>query len=916
MGGLDDERMKLSPRRLRGREIPPPPDGASTPVKNAAPKKAPTRRCVHDGCTAENLISSPVCEKCKQPFVRARRDGRADGKGPSAAVQRLGVRAATKARMLGAFKGKADPTVVFAPSSVEVARPIVIARALLGRVLSQDRVGSFSLRDAARFVRAQDPGTLLHVRGDEAAVSRYLALHEDDVRHVFQPDTHPDLSGGCALLRQLGELAKQMRAAGEPPRASAPAAAASGGDHRPPVVAQPATPVVYRVFDGHCGPLERLDLAPREDDPAPCVSSAPGSSTAAQAHDGGADRPWLQQPTAAPGPAGSAGVQCGSAVRCRVEGSAGFVRGIVQCVWVASPPPGPGGGAASRHPGGDPRPRRMAQLRRLVEGRTTVLGREAARNELFLVQDVVTVCLDDGATVLNFDEFPDWMPASGRRSKPVHAQERSRLTSRLRFSYVAAQGVFRDLPAREAMRFGELLPSGAAFGDAAARDAAIAASDDAGNRRATGDRLRAMDVCSGAGGLSTGLEASGAVSVRWAVESDAAAAAAFRTNHRAAVVFEERCEDVLRRVAAGGAGGHGDGASGGGGGGVAPQDVLPARGEVALICGGPPCQGFSGLNRHRGAAQAMGNNAVTPTFLSLCEAYLPPFVLLENVRNLATHEGLDGGSTLGRVLRCLLELGYQVRFGVLDACAYGTPQSRKRLVVIGALSGRARLPAWPAPTHAYADAELTLFPTRPAVACRALPPAAAGLDAAVTVRDAMGDLCGCSDPGGEAAPYAGPPQNAFQKGVRRGCGERVHDHASRPLPDRQHAELFGDASCQARSRKRRKLPLAELADVALADDGGARSKRLLPDQPAQTITTDPRVSATVCRALHYEEDRYVTVRECARLQGFPDTFRFRGTLTERHRQVGNAVPVPLARALGVSFGECGWAVLPCDPRCV
>ncbi|CAG9466118.1 unnamed protein product [Pedinophyceae sp. YPF-701] len=886
--------------RLRGRDV------AMTPAALAPPRdirkkpsvkagKLPVRPCPHHGCVAFSPIKEDHCTGCGKPFFRAGRAGRSGG--PSRAARRLGTQGSTLTRMLQASTTKPDITVIPAPSSAGFDAPIRVARALLRHVLRLDRGDSFSLLDAARFVRQQPRGSLLHVPGDDAAASRYLARHEPLVRAVFKPATQPGLSGGCALLRQLAELAKELGVSPDLPRVRLPASVRVGARH-------PATPVVYNVFDGHVGLMERIEVAPMEDRVSTTHAPAAEGTTTST----GAPPAAARNVNAPPGPRPRRWKrktpQCGSAVRCRTPDGEGCVRGVVQRLWST--------------PGG----RRMARLWALVEGKATVLGCEAARDELFLAQELVTVCLDDGATVLNFDEFPDWMPASGRRSKRRHARKRSRLTMRLRFRYVAAQGVFRDLPAREAMRFGEPLPSGAAFGDAAARDAAIAASDDTGNNQAMGARLRAMDVCSGAGGLSTGLTASGAVSVRWAVESDAAAAAAFRTNHPAAVVFEERCEDVLRRVAAGGAGGHGDGASGGGGGGVAPQDVLPARGEVALICGGPPCQGFSGLNRHRGAAQAMGNNAVTTTFLSLCEAYLPPFVLLENVRNLATHEGLDGGSTLGRVLRCLLELGYQVRFGVLDACAYGTPQSRKRLVVIGALSGRARLPAWPAPTHAYADAELTLFPTRPAVACRALPPAAAGLRAAVTVRDAIGDLRGCSDPGGEAAPYAGPPQNDFQKGVRRGCGERVHDHASRPLPDRQHAELFGDASCQARSKKRRKRdvqrpsPLAELAAVALADDGGARSKRLLPDQPAQTITTDPRVSATVCRALHYEEDRYVTVRECARLQGFPDGFRFHGTLTERHRQVGNAVPVPLARALGVSFGECGWAVLPCDPRCV
>ena len=94
--------------------------------------------------------------------------------------------------------------------------------------------------------------------------------------------------------------------------------------------------------------------------------------------------------------------------------------------------------------------------------------------------------------------------------------------------------------------------------------------------------------------------------------------------------------------------------------GLCPNDEfnLPLPGEVEFIMGGPPCQGYSGMNRHNSGAWSMQQNSMVVSFLSYCDFYRPRYILLENVRSFATH---NKGQTIRLVLRTLLDMGYQVR---------------------------------------------------------------------------------------------------------------------------------------------------------------------------------------------------------------------------------------------------------------
>ena len=102
---------------------------------------------------------------------------------------------------------------------------------------------------------------------------------------------------------------------------------------------------------------------------------------------------------------------------------------------------------------------------------------------------------------------------------------------------------------------------------------------------------------------------------------------------------------------------------------------LPQKGEVELLCGGPPCQGFSGMNRFNSREYSQFKNSLVVSYLSYCEYYRPRFFLLENVRNFVSFKK---SMVLKLTLRCLLKMGYQCTFGVLQAGQYGVPQTRRR----------------------------------------------------------------------------------------------------------------------------------------------------------------------------------------------------------------------------------------------
>ena len=368
-----------------------------------------------------------------------------------------------------------------------------------------------------------------------------------------------------------------------------------------------------------------------------------------------------------------------------------------------------------------------------------------------------------------------------------------------------------------------------------------------------------IDLFSGVGGLSLGFEQAG-FDVVAAVEYDSIHAAAHAYNF-------PKCATLARSVV-----------------GLTGADIRRAAGignrKVDVVFGGAPCQGFSLIGQR---ALDDPRNSLVREFVRIVQELKAEYFVFENVK----------GLTLGPQRQFLEELittfhgiGYEVRspWRVLNAAAYGTPQNRERLILLGARKGL-RLPEYPATTTRAANDRIKEAHLPPGPTCaEALGdlPDAEDFDALLEGDSVTTARCGnLSDYGQEMRAMTDSSWH---------CGYRRHW-----LPGRLTASMRTDHTEISRRRFAKTVP-GEVEPISrffkLAEDGIANTLRAGTDS-ARGAFTSPR-------PIHYQYPRCITVREMARLHGFPDWFRFHQTKWHGARQIGNAVPPPLARLIARS----------------
>ncbi|RAL39532.1 hypothetical protein DM860_003065 [Cuscuta australis] len=438
------------------------------------------------------------------------------------------------------------------------------------------------------------------------------------------------------------------------------------------------------------------------------------------------------------------------------------------------------------------------------------------------------------------------------------------------------------------------------------------------NRKVAINSLATLDIFAGCGGLSEGLEKSGAAVTKWAIESEETAAEAFKLNHPDAFTVVKDCNMVLRDIMmangdasdciptseANALASHLDSST---------INSLPRPGEVDFIIAGPPCQGFSLLNRHNKSSTSDVRRIMILSLLSFVDYFRPKFLLIENVRNLVS---FDNMKPFQLTIASLLEMGYQVRFGVLEAGFYGVAQSRRR-VFIWAASPKETLPEWPEPMHAFPGPDLRIkLDLNGDSHYTAVGSTKAGAPfRCLTVRDTIGDLPALTN--GDSATtmeYKGNPVSWFQKRVRRNMTV-LTDHVPRKLSELNliHCQYLSTGA-DWRDLPKKKVQLASGKFVDLKpqwlikmQSKGSQSKgvlgRLEWEKNFPTAITCPQPRGKVGRWFHPQQDRLISVREYARAQGFPDSYKFAGNVRNKYQQVGNAVPPPLAFALGRKLRE-------------
>ena len=364
-------------------------------------------------------------------------------------------------------------------------------------------------------------------------------------------------------------------------------------------------------------------------------------------------------------------------------------------------------------------------------------------------------------------------------------------------------------------------------------------------------RPTAIDLFSGAGGLSIGFTQAG-FSLLAANDLEEHAAATYRLNNPNTCFLTGPLEQI------------------------SAENLLHASnltfGELDVLVGGPPCQAFSVYNHHRGMHDE--RSGLFRHYLRIVDGLMPRFVVIENVTGIAS---IDSGRAFHEIVGGLSDLGYCVDARILKAEEYGVPQERRRLFILGARDGGTI--EWPSPTHSQnLDGCATNERLKPLV----------------TVTDAIGDLPSLeSGNGSDEMEYSSQPRSAYQSLLRLDS-DRVFNHfaprlAAVNLERIPHIPQGGSW---------RDLPYGLLPagmKRARRSDHTKRYGRLHPDRQACTILT--KCDLHWGAYIHPEQDRTITVREAARFQSFPDTFRFQGNRGEQFRQVGNAVPPLLAQAV-------------------
>lgn len=364
-------------------------------------------------------------------------------------------------------------------------------------------------------------------------------------------------------------------------------------------------------------------------------------------------------------------------------------------------------------------------------------------------------------------------------------------------------------------------------------------SQTSGSAAPAGRVYTTLDLFAGAGGLSEGLRvaAPGRFVTRQAVELDYAAAATFALNHGGTVsggtiasgrVYAGRIENWLA------------------------ETRVP---EVDVVLGGPPCQGFSTLNRARVGVE---RNELWRLYVETVRRASPRYFVLENVPAFSTSPQF---TLFERSLRRGPLSDYNISFAVLNSADFGAPQARRRVIVIGHHKDVVD-PGLPQP----------------------------GTRARRTVREAL----------------EGVPLGVDRVGLPDGTATFLGNELPGVFTTRQLH--FGREYTELSRRRFAAIPPGgnrfDLPDE-LKTPGWRKHRsgsgdvmgRLYWDRPSVTIRTE-FFKPEKGRYLHPTEDRVITHYEAALLQGFPESYRWVGTREQIARQIGNAVPVPLGAAIG------------------
>ncbi|MDB9759973.1 DNA cytosine methyltransferase [bacterium] len=388
-------------------------------------------------------------------------------------------------------------------------------------------------------------------------------------------------------------------------------------------------------------------------------------------------------------------------------------------------------------------------------------------------------------------------------------------------------------------------------------------------------KYKLIDLFSGVGGISQGFHWAGFETII-ANEYDTSIGNAYKANFpKAKTIISDIRELDFKKI-------------------MQENKIKP--GEIDVIAGGPPCQGFSMANRKR--IEEDERNLLFLEFVRAVKEFKPKCFLIENVMGMTAEKvaiNANERSVINSMTDYFSDLGYKIAFKSFKAEEHGVPQMRRRVIVIGTniesksddlkylrIGNLKKKYLSKEEMNKIQDIQHTLFEDS----------LSKELKYPTTVWEAISDLPQIENGGGtDEMKYISKAKNSYQA-LMRECSKKVYNHKSTP----HSTEVLKRIALVKQGQNFKDLP-EELRTKSV--HSGAYG-RLTADYITPTITTRFDTPSTG-RVIHPFLNRTLTVREAARLQSFPDHFKFIGTRTSQGKQVGNAVPPLVAKSIAEMF---------------